>query len=133
MDDVQLLTQKDFELKPIKVGESYQINDIYFATNSFELTSASKFVLDILIEFLQDNSDVKIEIQGHTDNIGNRNDNMILSDNRAKAVYDYLVENYIQSNRLRYKGFADTKPIANNSTEEGRAKNRRTVFVILSN
>jgi len=132
-EDVQLLTDNNFELKSVKTGESYNINDIYFATNSFELTPTSKFVLDILIEFLQDNPNVKIEIQGHTDNIGNRTDNMSLSENRAKEVYRYLIENYIKSDRLRYKGFADTKPIADNTTEEGRSKNRRTVFIILSN
>jgi outer membrane protein OmpA-like peptidoglycan-associated protein len=132
-EDNRLLEDSDFEMKPIQVGASYQINDIYFATNSSELTSASKFVLDILIDFLMDNSHVAIEIQGHTDNIGNRKDNLILSENRAKEVYKYLVENHIEANRLRYKGYADTKPIADNATEKGRAKNRRTVFVILSN
>lgn len=126
-----VINNADFVLKPVVVGESYKINDIYFASNSSELSSASQFVLDILIEFLQDNPDVTIEIQGHTDNIGNRNDNMVLSEERAKSVYSYLVQNYIQSNRLWYKGFADTKPVAFNNTEEERALNRRTVFVIL--
>ena len=131
LEDKQIITDNDFELKPVQIGESYQINDIYFATNSWELTAASKIVLDVLIDFLQDNPSVSIEIQGHTDNIGNRTDNMTLSENRAKEVYNYLVNNNIQSSRLKYKGFADTKPIADNSTETGRAKNRRTVFVIL--
>jgi outer membrane protein OmpA-like peptidoglycan-associated protein len=132
-DNQQLLTNNNFELKSIQLGESYRINDIYFATNSSDLTSASEFVLDILIEFLQDNPEIKIEIQGHTDNIGNRKDNLVLSENRAKAVYNYLVENHIQTNHLKYQGYADTKPIADNTTETGRAKNRRTVFVILAN
>jgi outer membrane protein OmpA-like peptidoglycan-associated protein len=131
LEDKQIITDKNFELKPIKTGEAYTISDIYFATNSWELTSASKIVLDILIDFMRDNPTVIIEIQGHTDNIGNRNDNLKLSENRAKEVYKYLIENHIQSERLKYKGFADTKPIADNSTEIGRAKNRRTVFVIL--
>lgn len=128
----QVVSDNDFEMKSIQTGESYQINDINFATNSSELTSASKFVLDILIDFLTDNSSVTIEIQGHTDNIGNRKDNLILSENRAKEVYNYLIENHIKADRLRYKGYADTKPIAENTTETGRSKNRRTVFVILS-
>ena len=131
LEDKQIVKNNDFEMKPVKIGESYKINDIYFATNSSELTAASKFVLDILIDFLQDNPNVSIEIQGHTDNIGSRQDNMVLSENRAKEVYNYLVENYIEYSRLKYKGYADTKPIADNSTETGRAKNRRTVFVIL--
>jgi outer membrane protein OmpA-like peptidoglycan-associated protein len=132
-ENTQILTDNDFEMKPVQVGGSYQINDIYFATNSSELTVASKFVLDILIDFLRDNPNVTIEIQGHTDNIGNRRDNMILSENRAKEVYNYLIGNYIAAERLKYKGYADTKPIAENTTEVGRAKNRRTIFVILSN
>ncbi len=133
LENNQLLVDNNFEMKPVQVGESYNINDIYFATNSSELTSASKFVLDILIDFMQDNPNVSIEIQGHTDNIGNRKDNLALSENRAKEVYNYLIENHIKASRLRYKGYADTKPIADNATEAGRAKNRRTVFVILTN
>jgi outer membrane protein OmpA-like peptidoglycan-associated protein len=132
-ENTQILSDNDFEMKPVQTGETYQINDIYFATNSSELTSASKFVLDILIDFLRDNPNVTIEIQGHTDNIGNRRDNMLLSENRAKEVYNYLITNHIKESRLKYKGYADTKPIAENTTETGRAKNRRTVFVILSN
>ncbi|MDR1878010.1 MAG: OmpA family protein [Bacteroidales bacterium] len=132
-ENKQLLVTNDIELKPVQVGASYRINDIYFATNSSELTSSDKFVLDILIEFLQDNPSIKIEIQGHTDNIGNRKDNLILSENRAKEVYNYLIQNRIHADRLKYKGYADTNPIADNATEEGRSKNRRTVFVILSN
>jgi len=131
LENKQVVTDKDFELKPVQVGESYNISDIYFATNSSELTDASKLILDILIDFLHDNPSLSIEIQGHTDNIGNRNDNMTLSENRAKEVYNYLIENNIKDDRLKYKGYADTKPIASNSTEAGRAKNRRTVFVIL--
>ena len=121
----------DFKLESIETGKSYKINDIYFATNSFELSEASKSVLNVLIDFLNDNPTVQIELQGHTDNIGNRADNMLLSENRAKEVYNYLINNYIEKYRLRYKGFADTKSIADNSTEDDRAKNRRTVFVVV--
>jgi outer membrane protein OmpA-like peptidoglycan-associated protein len=117
-------------LLPIEVGHSYKINDIHFATNSYDLTNASKEVLGVLIDFLQDNPAVKIEIQGHTDNIGSRESNMILSQNRAQNVHQYLISNHISASRLAYKGFADTKPVADNQTEAGRAQNRRTVFVI---
>ena len=122
----------DFKLENIEIGKSYNINDIYFATNSFELNEVSMSVLNILIDFLNDNPSLQIEIQGHTDNIGSRSDNMILSENRAKQVYNYLIENHIEKSRLKYKGFADTRPVADNSTENGRAKNRRTVFVIVN-
>lgn len=128
----QELSNFDMKLDPIEVGNSYKINDIYFATNSSELTEQSKHVIEILIDFMNDNPGIEIEIQGHTDNIGQRSDNMILSENRAKEVYYYLIERHIESSRLTYKGFADTMPVADNATNEGRALNRRTVFVILS-
>ncbi len=123
----------DMKLEAIEVGNSYKINDIYFATNSSELTEQSKNVIEILIDFMNDNSNITIEIQGHTDNIGQRKDNLILSNERAKEVYNYIIGRNIAPSRLKYKGYADTKPIATNDTEEGRSLNRRTVFVILTN
>ncbi len=121
----------DFAISPIEEGKSYKLNDIYFATNSYELTRESMLVTDAFVEFLTENSSVVVEIQGHTDNVGNDNDNMTLSDNRAKSVYDYIISTGISADRLKYKGYGKTKPIASNDTEEGRSKNRRTVFVIL--
>jgi outer membrane protein OmpA-like peptidoglycan-associated protein/tetratricopeptide (TPR) repeat protein len=120
----------DVEIKPIELNESYRINDIYFGFNKYDLTLASKNVLDQLIEFLMENPGINIQIQGHTDNIGNDADNLKLSDNRARSVYNYLVLKGISVTRLQYKGFGKTMPVADNDTEEGRAKNRRTVFVI---
>jgi outer membrane protein OmpA-like peptidoglycan-associated protein len=87
-------------------------------------------VLDQLIEFLTENASINIEIQGHTDNIGNDAENLKLSENRAQSVYNYLIANNISGKRLTYKGFGKTMPVATNDTEDGRAKNRRTVFVI---
>ncbi|MGA2824373.1 MAG: OmpA family protein [Bacteroidales bacterium] len=121
----------DLEIQQIELNKSYRINDIYFAFNSFDLTGESKAVLDLLIEFLEENPSIYIEIQGHTDNIGNDADNLKLSANRAKSVYNYLIVNNIAPKRLTYKGYGKTVPVASNDTEEGRAKNRRTVFVII--
>lgn len=121
----------DFAISPIEEGKSYKLNDIYFATNAFDLNDESKLVIDAFVEFLNDNTSVVVEIQGHTDNVGNDNSNMLLSENRAKSVYDYIVSTGISSDRLKYKGYGKTKPIATNDSEDGRAKNRRTVFVIL--
>ena len=73
---------------------------------------------------------MKIEIGGHTDNIGSQEHNLKLSQNRAKAVFDYLVANGINSSRLSYKGYSFSKPISNNETEQGRALNRRTEFIV---
>lgn len=121
----------DLDIHQIELNKSYRINDIFFAFNSFELIGESKAVLDLLIEFLFENPSIYIEVQGHTDNIGNDADNMKLSSNRAKSVYNYLIENKIDSKRLTFRGFGKTVPVTSNETEDGRARNRRTVFVII--
>jgi outer membrane protein OmpA-like peptidoglycan-associated protein len=120
----------DIEMKPIELNKSYRINDIYFLFNSYDLTLESKVVLDQLLDFLNENRTISIQVQGHTDNIGNDASNLKLSANRAQSVYTYLVEQGIAASRLTYKGFGKSMPVADNDTEEGRAKNRRTVFVI---
>ena len=76
----------DLKIKPIEVGASYQLKDINFATNSYELTKESKFIIDGFIQFLKENERIKVEIQGHTDNVGNDKANQVLSENRAKSV-----------------------------------------------
>jgi outer membrane protein OmpA-like peptidoglycan-associated protein/tetratricopeptide (TPR) repeat protein len=120
----------DIEMKPIELNKSYRINDIYFPFNSYDLTLESKVVLDQLLDFLNENRTISIQVQGHTDNIGNDASNLKLSDNRARSVYNYLIEQGISENRLTFKGFGKSMPVADNETEKGRAKNRRTVFVI---
>ena len=119
------------DLKLIEVGMTYRLNDIYFNFNSFELPSESKIVIREFYEFLLENPKLKVSIQGHTDDIGNDRDNLLLSENRAKAVYDELIDLGIPSSRIAYKGFGESKPIADNRTEDGRARNRRTEFVIV--
>lgn len=121
---------KDAEVKAIETGKICDLRDIYYETNSFNLTSNSKVILQLFIEFLKDNPTVKVEIQGHTDNIGNDDANMKLSQQRAKSVYEYVIAQGIPANRLRFKGYGETQPIADNNTEAGRAQNRRTVFLI---
>ncbi len=127
MEAVQTMS---FEVKPIEIGKTYNLDDINFATASFELTKESKLVIDAFVEFLNDNQTVKVELQGHTDNVGSAASNLTLSENRAKSVFDYIIQNGISASRLKSKGYGQTSPIADNNTEEGRAKNRRTVFVI---
>ena len=126
----KLPAKVDIEMKPIELNKSYRINDIYFPFNSFDLTNESKVVLDQLIDFLHENQSISIEIQGHTDNIGTDASNLKLSESRAQSVYNYLVEKDVSATRLSYKGFGKSVPVAGNDTGEGRAKNRRTVFVI---
>lgn len=132
-DTTNLGVQKvDIELKKLEVGAQYTINDILFGTNSIELNDTIKTVLDEFALYLNQNEKLHVALNGHTDNIGNPNDNLILSENRAKAVLEYLASRGINKSRLTYKGFGETKPIASNSSEEGRAKNRRTVFLVTS-
>lgn len=123
-EKVELVTDK------IKVGQSYRLNDINFATNSYELSEKAKRIIDEFSEFLKTNPTISFVIQGHTDDVGNDNDNLILSDNRAKAVFDYLSFLGIAEQRMTYKGFGETQPVASNKTEKGRALNRRTEFLI---
>ncbi|HNY75581.1 MAG TPA: OmpA family protein [Bacteroidales bacterium] len=122
----------EMEVQPIEVGMHYRLHNIYFAFNSADILSSSQKVLDEFIVFLNDHPTMTISIEGHTDNVGSDEFNLILSENRAKAVYNYLVNNGIDADRLQYKGFGETAPIATNETEEGRAMNRRTEFVILN-
>ncbi len=120
----------DMEIKPIKVGESYKLNDIYFESDHFELKPESQAIIDGFKEFLDENSNIKVAIQGFTDDVGNDDYNLKLSENRAKSVYEYLISLGIKSDRLTFKGFGESMPVASNTTLDGRAKNRRTVFVI---
>lgn len=122
----------EMEVQPIEVGKHYRLHNIYFAFNSADILANSHKVLDEFIVFLNDHPTLQIGIEGHTDNVGSDEFNLILSENRAKAVYNYLVNNGIDANRLQYKGFGESSPIATNETEEGRAMNRRTEFVILN-
>jgi outer membrane protein OmpA-like peptidoglycan-associated protein/tetratricopeptide (TPR) repeat protein len=117
-------------IKPVEVGGTYTLNNISFATNSSDLTSESEFILDNFMDFLKENPGIRTAIHGHTDNAGDDQWNMQLSQTRALSVYRYLISKGIDASRLSHKGFGKTKPVADNGTEEGRAKNRRTEFVI---
>lgn len=117
-------------LQPINVGESVVLKNIFFETDSYRLKEESKTELGKLISFLKENPSVKILISGHTDNVGKADYNLKLSENRAKSVNDYLVAGQIAKERLNYKGFGMTKPIASNDTPDGKAKNRRTEFTV---
>lgn len=108
------------------------LNNIFFESAKFDLLPASEVELDNMVGFLQENATVVVAIEGHTDNVGGDEDNRVLSQNRAKAVVDYLVEKGIEARRLRAEGFGEDQPIETNETEAGRAKNRRTEFRILS-
>lgn len=122
--------QKNIVLQPIEKNAAIVLKNIFFETNRFELSPASLTELDKLVTLLQENPTIKIEIGGHTDNVGKAADNLTLSDNRAKAVVDYLQGKRIDPARLTAKGYGMTQPVADNATPEGRALNRRTEMKI---
>ena len=119
-------------MEQLSAGSSFKIDNIYFATNSYEINQVSGQVINEFINYLRVNKSIVIEINGYTDNVGSSADNQILSENRAKSVYEYIISNGIQKNRISYNGFGEEFPVDNNDSEEGRSKNRRTEFKIIS-
>ncbi len=109
-----------------------RLDYIYYKAGAAELDNRSKYELDNLIAVLNKFPKMTIEITGHTDSDGDDAVNLALSQQRARAVHDYLLSNQIASPRLRSRGFGETKPLDSNETEEGKAKNRRTEFQILT-
>jgi outer membrane protein OmpA-like peptidoglycan-associated protein len=122
--------EKNIALEPVELNATVRMKNIQFATKSFQLEPVSMIELNKLIQLMNDNPSVKIQVNGYTDNVGNDADNLKLSENRSKAVVDFLISKGIDAKRMTWKGFGKTYPIADNATEEGRALNRRTEFVI---
>lgn len=113
------------------VGDEF-VRPILFDFNMAILKDDSKPVIEEIVDAMLSRPKLRLEIQGHTDNIGSQEYNAKLSEDRARAVYDAIVRNGIDPARLRYRGFGFSKPVASNASEEGRAKNRRTQFVVLA-
>ena len=124
---------KDIPLQPLETGAAVVLKNIFFDTKKTELKPESIAELDKIVLLLKDNPNLKIEIDGYTDNVGLAKDNLSLSDNRAKAVVNYLLSKGIVPARLTYKGFGATKPIADNTTDTGKSQNRRTELSVISN
>ncbi|OGU59231.1 MAG: hypothetical protein A2X64_01690 [Ignavibacteria bacterium GWF2_33_9] len=114
-----------------KVGSAFS-RPIRFDYDKFDIKPESIYILDEIADVMLSDPKLKLEIQGHTDNMGGIEYNLILSENRAKAVYDALVARGVPAGNLRYRGFGFSRPIASNDTPEGQAKNRRTEFVVLA-
>lgn len=129
--DVKVM--RDFYLQKIEVGTKVVLENIYFETGKAVLRPESFDALDQVFRFLENNPDMKLEISGHTDNTGTLRINQKLSRDRAKAVVNYLVGGGIPETMLVYEGYADSQPVAPNDTSEGREKNRRVEFKVLSN
>jgi outer membrane protein OmpA-like peptidoglycan-associated protein len=117
--------------KELKVNKIYKFNNVLFNFNKAHLLKVSLNELDELYLYLNENSALSIEIYGHTDNVGTNERNKELSEQRAKAVADYLISLGLSSTRIKSFGFGSLKPVAENKTEKGRQLNRRVEFKIL--
>ena len=124
---------KDIELKNIKVGSNITLRNVFFNTGKWEVKADSYAELERLVTLLQDIPTLKIEISGHTDNVGAASFNELLSQKRADAVVNYLLAKGVDKKRLSAKGYGQSNPVASNETTEGRAANRRTEFEIIEN
>jgi outer membrane protein OmpA-like peptidoglycan-associated protein len=126
------VTNTSFGLTPLETGRTIVIDTIYFAPDSAELRDESRIALDRLSDLLQANPAVRLLVKGHVAAAGNgAGDPQKLSEDRAKSVRDYLIGRGVAPGRLEAKGFGESSPVADNTTEEGRTKNRRTEFEIL--
>ncbi|WP_264560490.1 OmpA family protein [Flavobacterium sp. N2270] len=121
----------DLYLNPIEKGQTIRLNNIFFDSGKYDLLSESNAELEKLLKVLKDNKQLTIEIAGHTDAVGADNNNLVLSNNRANAVMNFLISNGISKERLTAKGYGETKFITTNDTEEGKQQNRRVEFLIL--
>ncbi|MBS1559252.1 MAG: OmpA family protein [Bacteroidetes bacterium] len=127
------MVEADFKLQPIEKGISVKLKNILFQVSTTNLLAESYPELDSVYLFLKTNPNVQIELQGHTDNRGNADRDLELSQQRVNKIKNYLVTKGIRAQRIRGVGLGGTKPLAGNDTEEGRKLNRRVEFVILKN
>ena len=121
----------NIELESLENGKSFKLSNVNFKTNSYEVNAVVKQILIEFADYLKLNSGLVIEINGFTDNIGDQIDNKLLSENRARAVREIILSEGIDKDRISYNGFGEQFPIADNSSEKGRAANRRTEFKII--
>lgn len=119
------------QMQQLKEDVQVTLRNIFFEFGSHELMASSDPELSFLLNFLQQNPQIRIEIQGHTDNVGSEEDNLSLSQARADAVRDYLIDRGMTEDRIEAKGYGESMPVSGNITDEDRARNRRTEFKIL--
>lgn len=128
-DNLNSDLNKEIKLVPIEKGSRLILNNIVFDFDSDKLRPESEEELDKAVKLLQENQGFNIEVQGHTDNVGNEDYNQKLSKRRAESVLNYLVKKGINKKRLTSKGYGASQPVADNSTEEGRQLNRRVELI----
>jgi outer membrane protein OmpA-like peptidoglycan-associated protein len=114
----------------VKSDSLIVLNEVLFAVNSYKLKAELYPKLDSIVMFLENNPSTRIEISGHTDSTGKEPHNLRLSENRADAVAEYVVDKGIETSRVTFNGYGSSRPIAGNDTEQGRRKNRRVEILI---
>jgi len=121
----------DVPLQPIEIGKSVVLKNVFYETDAYALKKESEIELNKVVQFLRVNPGIRIEISGHTDNVGEAAYNQVLSENRAKTVADYLIAASVHSDRIVFKGYGMKNPVTSNDSEDGRAHNRRTELKII--
>lgn len=122
----------DTVFRNLQVNQAFRLDNVYFDQSSYVLRPESYPQLDKLVKTLVTTPKLVIEIAGHTDNVGDRRLNQLLSENRAKVITNYLIRSGIAENRLQHRGYGDSRPAAPNDSEENKKKNRRVEFVVLA-
>ena len=132
-DDTSFVTptELNIEMQSLEKGKSFNISNIFFSTNSYEINDLAQEILIEFSSYLKLNNSLVIEVNGFTDDIGDFNDNQILSENRASAVRDLILTNGISADRIKFNGFGELHPIEPNKDEKSRGANRRTEFKII--
>lgn len=129
---IRLEAKPDSIFQDLAVNQVFRLDNVYFDQSSYVLRSESYPQLKKLAKTLSAMPRLRIEIAGHTDNVGDRRLNQTLSENRARIIRNYLVRSGISENRLNPNGYGDTRPAAPNDSEENKRKNRRVEFVVLA-
>jgi outer membrane protein OmpA-like peptidoglycan-associated protein len=119
------------EARTLQKGTEYAMSSIQFNSNSSELNPNAQAIVEGFAEYLRTRPELRVEVQGHTDDVGDDAANLALSARRAEAVRNGLLRAGVESNRLQAKGYGEKKPLVPNTTDAARQKNRRTVFVVL--
>ncbi|MFC2125826.1 OmpA family protein [Bacteroidota bacterium] len=131
MDDFEEMDiTRNFRLEPIEIGKTYKLDHVLFFRGTADMIDTSYVQLNLVVSMIQENTDINIELHGHTDNQGNAKKNVILSQDRVDVVKQYLVDHGVDENRITGKGWGGSKPIASNAGERTRRLNRRVEFVI---
>jgi len=122
--------REETKIEKLEAGKSFAIKDINYKTASADIENGSYPILKAFARYLKENPEISFEIRGHTDNVGDSKSNLALSTERAFNVLSFLQDEGIEGSRMKFKGYGDTMPVADNKTAEGRLKNRRTEFVV---